>query len=73
MKQAPHLRVVRRPVEELSDEQIARLMAFGQREAQLLDQMEEATRAGDRDAVWRLAESLVRVQDEARQGKEERH
>jgi hypothetical protein len=66
MKQAPRLRVVRRAADELSDQQIEQLMAFGKREAELLDQMEEATRAGDRDAVWRLATSLLACQDEVR-------
>jgi hypothetical protein len=63
----PHLHVVRHAVDELSDEQIARLMDFGKREADLIDQMEAATRAGDRDLVWQLAQALCRIQDEAKQ------
>jgi hypothetical protein len=66
MKQVPHLRVVRRPVEELSDQQIEQLMAFGKREAELITEMEAAVRSGDRNLVWQLATSLVRCQDEAR-------
>lgn len=67
MQQTPRLRVVRRPAEELSDEQIARLLDFGRREADLITEMEAAARAGDRNLVWELAEALVRCQDEARQ------
>ena len=61
----PNLRVVRRPVEELSDEQIARLMDFGRQEAALLDQMEEAVRTGDKNLCWEIAQALVHIQDEA--------
>jgi hypothetical protein len=63
----PRLRVVRRAVEELSDGQIERLIDFGRREADLIAQMEEATRNGNRSLVWQLAEALVRFQDEAKQ------
>ena len=67
MRQTPHLRVVRRAADELSDQQIEQLMSFGKREALLLDEMEAAVRTGDRALVWQLATSLVRCQDEARQ------
>jgi hypothetical protein len=63
----PSIRVERVPAEELSDHQLERLMAFGRREADLIDEMEAAARVGDRDSVWRLAEALVRFQDEAKQ------
>jgi hypothetical protein len=69
MQQAPRLRVVRCPVDELSDQQIEQLMSFGRREAELLDRMEAATRAGDRDAVWQIAQALCVCQDEVRQMK----
>ena len=61
----PRIRVERIPAEELSDHQIEQLMSFGKREADLIDRMEAAARAGDRDLVWELAEALVRCQDKA--------
>jgi hypothetical protein len=61
------IRAVRIPVAELTNHQIEVLMTFGRREAELIDQMEAATRAGDRALVWQLAEALVRYQDEAQQ------
>jgi len=67
MPSNPRIRVERTPADELSDHQIEQLMAFGRREAELVDQMEAAARAGDRALVWQLAEELVRYQDEARQ------
>ena len=62
----PSFRVVARPVEELSDAQIEHLIAVGKREADLIDQMEEAVRHGDRNLVWQIAQALVRVHDEAK-------
>jgi hypothetical protein len=62
-----HIRVERIPAGELSDDAIDRLVSFGRREAQLLDEMEAAARAGDRDLAWQLAQTLVRLQDEAKQ------
>src|SRR4051794_23410977 len=50
----PNISVVRRAAEELSDEQIERLMDFGRREADLIEQMEAAARDGDRDLVWQI-------------------
>jgi hypothetical protein len=64
---APDLRVVRREAAELSDREIERLMDFGKREAELIGDMEQAVRAGDRNLVWQIAEALVRSQDAARQ------
>jgi hypothetical protein len=61
------IRLERIPAGELSDDEIQRLMAFGRREAELLDEMEAAARAGDRNQVWRIAEELVRIQDAAKQ------
>jgi hypothetical protein len=65
MPNTPRIRVERVPADDLSAHQIERLMAFGKREADLIDEMETAARAGDRDLVWQLAEALVRCQDEA--------
>jgi hypothetical protein len=67
MAQSPRIRVERTPAHELSDAQIEKLMGFGKREADLIDQIEEAARAGDRDLCWQLAEALVRLQDQAAQ------
>jgi hypothetical protein len=61
------IRVERIPADALTDTEFQRLMAFGRREAELIDEMEAAARAGDRNEVWRLAEELVRIQDAAKQ------
>jgi hypothetical protein len=55
------------PADELSDHQIETLMAFGRREADLIEQMEAAARDGDRDLVWQIAQALCRIEDEAKQ------
>jgi hypothetical protein len=60
----PELRVVRRAVEELSEAQIEQLMNFGKREADLIDEMVAAARAGDRDLVWQLAQALCDIEDQ---------
>ena len=65
MATTPRIRAERRSVDELSDRQIEELMAFGKREAGLIDDMEAAVRRGDRDGLWALGETLVRMQDEA--------
>jgi hypothetical protein len=67
MPTKPRIRVERIPAAELSDYQMEQLMAFGKREADLIDEMEVATRNGDRNLVWQLAEAFVRLQDEAQQ------
>jgi hypothetical protein len=59
------IRVERRPADELSDHQFEVLMSLGRREADLIDEMEAAARAGDRDLVWHIAEALVGLQDQA--------
>ena len=63
--QARHVRVQRRPVDELSDAQIETLISFGRREAEVIDEMVAAVRVGDRNLVWQLAEALLRLEDEA--------
>jgi hypothetical protein len=57
------IRVERIPADELTDHQIERLVQFGQREADLIDEMEVAARLGDRNLVWQIAEALVQLQD----------
>jgi hypothetical protein len=61
----PELRVVRRAVEELSEAQIEQLMNFGKREADLIDEMVAAARAGDRNLVWQIAQAMVEIEDQA--------
>jgi hypothetical protein len=61
------IRVDRRPAAELSDDQIERLMDFGRREAQLIDEMTAAVAVGDRALTWQLAEALAKLQGEARE------
>jgi hypothetical protein len=57
----PHIRLQRRPAEELTPSQIEILMEFGRREADLIDELEVAARAGDRERVWVLAQELVGI------------
>jgi hypothetical protein len=63
----PRIHAVRCDTAELSIEQIERLMTFGMLEAEIIDRIETATRAGDREAVWQLAEELTRIEDEVHQ------
>jgi hypothetical protein len=67
MPDTPRIRMVRHEPEELSDAQIAKLISFGRREAGLIEEIEQAARSGDREKLWRLAEELVRLQDQAGQ------
>ena len=55
---------LRRAIEELSDNEIERLMNFGRREADLIDEMTAAARAGDRNLVWQLARALCDLEDQ---------
>jgi hypothetical protein len=48
------------PASELTLDQIERLIGYGKTEADLLDQLEEATRAGDRDLAWQISVALLR-------------
>jgi hypothetical protein len=58
-KQPPQITVNFRPVSEWTDEQLERLIGFGKIEAELLDQLEAATAAGDRDLAWQISLALV--------------
>lgn len=59
------IRAIKKTAHELTDSELERLMSFGRREAELIDELEEATRNGDRDLAWQIAQTLVRVEDEA--------
>ena len=59
------IRVVRRGVEEFTDTQIEKLIDFGKRESDLIDQMEAAARAGDRELAWQLAQAICDLHDRA--------
>jgi hypothetical protein len=48
---------------EMTESQIDALMNLGREEAALLDELEAATRAGDRDEVWRIAQALCGIED----------
>jgi hypothetical protein len=61
----PKLSVERRSIEELSERQIAELMAFGVEEATIIDEIENATRTGNRERAWELCQRLCDVEDEA--------
>jgi hypothetical protein len=66
-KNESRLHAVRREPDELSVEQIDRLIAFGRREAELIDEMTAASRAGDEPRVLEIVGELVRIEDEAAQ------
>ena len=68
----PRIRAIPRPVEELSVQQIEQIVAFGKRTASLIDGMEAAARAGDRERVWELVTDLVRYRDEIHKAAERR-
>jgi hypothetical protein len=72
MPNTERIRVARRDPAELSDSQIEQLMGFGKRESDLIAELEAATRAGDRELAWQLAEALVRLEDEAARVREAR-
>jgi len=57
------LRVERRSVHDLTDTQIETFAAFGRRRAELVDQIEQATRAGDDARVLELARLMTAEQD----------
>jgi hypothetical protein len=61
-----HIRALPRSVGDLTDSQIETFIRFGREEAQLIDELEAAVRTGDRDAAWRIAQALCRIEDEAR-------
>jgi hypothetical protein len=65
-KATGRLRIVRKAVEDFSDTEIEKLMDFGRREADLLEEMEAAVRTGDRELVWQLAKALVEIEDQSR-------
>jgi hypothetical protein len=65
MANNPSIRAERRPVAQLTDNQIQELIGLGKREAEVIDEMESATRRGDRDLAWQLAQTLVQLADEA--------
>ena len=60
----PKLHATPRAIEELSDNEIEQLMNFGRREADLIDEMTAAVRAGDRNLVWQLARALSDLEDQ---------
>jgi hypothetical protein len=63
----PRLRVFRPEVQELSDDQFEQLISVGKREADLIEEMEQAVRAGDRNLVWQIAQALCRSEDQVRE------
>jgi hypothetical protein len=63
----PRPRVVPRAAEEMSDHQIEQLISVVKREADLIEEMEQAVRAGDRNLVWQIAQALCRIEDQVRE------
>jgi hypothetical protein len=54
----------RRSLADLSDQEIDRLVNFGRAEADLINQLVEASRDGDRDLAWRVVQEFRRIEDE---------
>jgi hypothetical protein len=70
-QRVPRIRAAARPPEEWTESQVETILAFGRREGEIIDQIVDATRCGDRNLCWQLAETLVRIEDEAKEaGKE---
>jgi len=63
-QRVPRIRAEVRDPAEMAESQLDALMSLGRREAQLMDRLEAATRAGDRDAVWEIAQEYCRIEDE---------
>lgn len=62
----PRIRATVRAPDQMTESQIESLLALGRREAAIIDELEAAVRAGDKDLAWRLAVTLVELQDQAR-------
>jgi hypothetical protein len=56
----PKVRAEFKSVAEMTDHEIERIIEFGRREAELIDRLEIATRAGDRELAWELSKELLR-------------
>lgn len=65
---APKFTVVRRSLGELSDAEILEFFDFGAREGELIDELEEAVRDGDRARAWEIAEQITANADANRRG-----
>jgi hypothetical protein len=59
----PRIRAQLRPPEEMTEAQIEVLMDLGRAEAELLDRLEAATRAGDKAEVWKIAQEYCGIED----------
>jgi hypothetical protein len=59
------IRVVRRDPAELTDSQLDTILRFRSKRSDLIDKIEAAARAGDREQAWELAQALSRMTDEA--------
>jgi len=62
-----HIRACPRSVEEMTDAQIETLINFGRCEAELIDELEEATRHGDRDRAWAICQRICQIEDRVRE------
>jgi hypothetical protein len=60
----PRIRAEVRDPAEMTESQLEVLMDLGRAEAELLDRLEAATRAGDRDAVWKIALEYCAIEDQ---------
>jgi hypothetical protein len=53
-----------RRAEELSDGALQRLIEAGQRESELIDELAEAVRSGDKVRAWKISITLAGVQEQ---------
>lgn len=57
-KQPARIAVAFRPVDELTDAQLQRLIDLGRREAELLNALEDAVANNDRDLAWQISMAI---------------
>jgi hypothetical protein len=60
----PRLHAEVRPVEEMTELQIEALMNLGRAEAELMNRLEAAARAGDKNEVWKIAQEYCAIEDQ---------
>jgi hypothetical protein len=60
---APRIRAEVRDPAEMTESQVGMLLNLGREEAALLDRLEAATRAGNKDEVWKIAQEYCGIED----------
>jgi hypothetical protein len=63
----PRIRAQVRPPAEMTESQVESLMTIGRHEAEIVDAIVTATRAGDQERAWALAQQLCAIEDQITQ------